>query len=188
MNTYVVLLRGINVGGKNKIPMTQLSRFLEEQGCSHVTTYIQSGNAIVQSKLDAKTLSRAIEKNLPREFKLDSSMVKVLVLTNEQLQRIVDKKPKGFGDQPEKYHSDVIFLMGIGAGEAMQVFEPREGVDKVWPGDLAIYSQRLSAKRTKSRLSKIVGTSAYQSMTIRSWNTTTKLLNLLGEIGRNKGG
>jgi len=187
MNIYVILLRGINVGGKNKIPMTELKLFLEEQGFDNVMTFIQSGNVILQSKLDAKTLSQKIEKSLPRKFKLDSSIIKVLVLTNEQLQMIVDNKPKDFGDQPEKYHSDVIFLIGISADEAIKVFEPREGVDKVWQGDLAIYSQRLSAKRTKSRLSKIVGTPVYQSMTIRSWNTTTKLLKILEEIDTRKG-
>lgn len=187
MNTYVILLRGINVGGKNKIPMAELKLFLEEQGFDHVKTFIQSGNVILQSKLDAKTLGRKIEESLPGKFKLDSSIIKVLVLTPKQLRMIIDNKPKGFGDQPEKYHSDVIFLMGISADEAIKVFNPREGVDQVWPGDMAIYSQRLSAERTKSRLNKIVGTPAYQSMTIRNWNTTTKLLKLLEEIDAGKG-
>ena len=49
-------------------------------------------------------------------------------------------------------------------------------VDEVWPGKGVIYSQRLSAQRTKSRLAKIVGTPAYKSMTIRSWATTLALL------------
>jgi uncharacterized protein (DUF1697 family) len=71
--------------------------------------------------------------------------------------------------------------MGIDATEAMPVSNPREGVDTVWPGDGVIYSQRLSAQWTKSRLNKIVGTPAYQSMTIRNWNTTTKLLKILEE-------
>ena len=63
----------------------------------------------------------------------------------------------------------------------MRVFNPREGVDAVWQGTGVIYSQRLSAERTRSRLSAIVGTPAYQSMTIRNWNTTTKLLAMLRE-------
>jgi uncharacterized protein (DUF1697 family) len=71
--------------------------------------------------------------------------------------------------------------MGIDAKTAMKVFDPRPGVDQVWPGAGVIYSQRLSAQRTKSRLGKIVGTPAYKSMTIRSWSTTTKLLDLLDE-------
>ncbi len=182
MNTYLLLLRGINVGGKNKISMTELKRCLEEEGFSDVRTYIQSGNVLLQSDLDAQTLSRKVEKSLPKRFKLDSSIIKVLALTHDQLRTVVHNKPKGFGDEPEKYHCDAVFLIGIGADEAMKVFSPREGVDRVWPGDLAIYSQRLSSERTRSRLSKIVGTSAYQSMTIRSWNTTTKLLKILDEI------
>jgi uncharacterized protein (DUF1697 family) len=182
MHTYLILLRGINVGGKNKIPMAELKLFLEEQGCTNVTTYIQSGNVILQSNLDAKVLNQKIEENLPKKFKLDSSIIKVLVLTKEELQQIVNKRPTGFGDQPEKYHSDAIFLIGTKAAQAMPVFSPREGVDKVWPGDGVIYSQRLSAQRSKSRLSKIVGTPAYQSMTIRNWNTTTKLLEMLEKV------
>jgi uncharacterized protein (DUF1697 family) len=186
MHTYILLLRGINVGGKNKIPMAELKLFLEEQGYVNVITYIQSGNVILQSELEAKALSQKIEENLPKKFKLDSPIIKTLVLMKEELQQIVDNRPKGFGDQPEKYYSDIIFLIGIKAAQAMHVFSPREGVDKVWPGKGIIYSQRLSAQRTKSRLSKIAGTPAYHSMTIRSWSTTTKLLDLLRKIDSSK--
>jgi uncharacterized protein (DUF1697 family) len=66
--------------------------------------------------------------------------------------------------------------MGIDAAAAMKVFDPRPGFDEVWPGKGVVYSQRLSAQRTKSRLGKIVGTPAYKSMTIRSWATTMALL------------
>ena len=92
---------------------------------------------------------------------------------------MVKRRPKGFGDEPTKYHSDAIFLMGIDAAEAMTVFSPRDGVDTVWPGKGVIYSQRLSAERTRSRLDRIVGTPAYRSMTIRSWQTTLALLDLM---------
>jgi uncharacterized protein (DUF1697 family) len=181
MHTYVILIRGINVGGKNKVPMTGLRNCLEELGCSNVSTYIASGNVIVEADKRPDELQAQIEAALPESFKLDSELIRVLVLTRKQLQAVIDNKPKGFGEQPEKYHSDAIFLMGIDAAQAMPVFDPREGVDNVWPGDGVIYSQRLSAQRTKSRLSKIVGTPVYQSMTIRSWNTTTKLLKILEE-------
>lgn len=69
--------------------------------------------------------------------------------------------------------------MNITMAEAMPVFDPREGVDKIWEGNGVVYSQRLSAQRTKSRLNKAIGTPQYKSMTIRSWNTTTKLLELM---------
>jgi uncharacterized protein (DUF1697 family) len=179
MNTYVLLMRGINVGGKNIVTMTGLKNFLEKLGYSNVLTYIASGNVIMESDKAANAIKSQIEKTLPDSFSLDDEHIKVLVLTRDQLQAVIDNKPKGFGEQPEKYHSDAIFLMGIDSAEAMSVFAPREGVDKVWPGDSVIYSQRLSSLRTKSRLSKIMGTPFYKSMTIRSWNTTTKLLEML---------
>ena len=182
MKTYLLLLRGINVGGKNKIAMAELKRHLEEAGFMNVITYIQSGNVIVQSTLDAAGVCKAVESLLPQKFTLDSELIKILVLTRGQLQAIVDDKPAGFGDHPETYHSDVIFLMGITTSEALPVFKPREGVDTIWTGHVVIYSQRVSALRTKSRLSAIIGTPLYKSMTIRSWNTTIKLLQLLREI------
>ena len=95
---------------------------------------------------------------------------------------MVDEKPKGFGEDPEIYSSDAIFLMDITSKEAMAVFNPREGVDVIWQGKGIIYSQRLSALRSRSRLSKIVGTPAYQSMTIRNWNTTVTLLALIAAL------
>ena len=181
MKAYALLLRGINVGGKNKLPMAGLKSFLEEHGGADVRTYIQSGNAVLRSALDAKTLGASVERSLHKEFTLDSASIRVLVLTKKQLQSIVDDRPKGFGDQPAKYHSDVVFLMGIASGEAMRSFAPREGVDTIWQGSQVIYSQRLSALRTKSRLNRVMATPAYQSMTIRNWNTTTKLLAMLAE-------
>lgn len=180
--TYVILMRGVNVGGKNKVSMSELRVFLGEQGFANVLTYIQSGNIMLQSDLDAETITKKIEDGLPGRFKLDSSIIKVLALTRDQLQAIVDNKPEGFGEQPDKYYSDAIFLMGIDAAQAMPVFDPREGVDTVWPGDGVIYSQRLSALRTKSRLNKIMSSPLYKSMTIRSWSTTTKLLDKLKDM------
>lgn len=182
MKSYVVLLRGINVGGKNKVPMTELKHCLEALGCKSVSTYIQSGNVLVRSGLEAEALGLKIEAALVQNFKLDSAAVKVLILTKDQLQAIVDSKPIGFGEEPERYYDDVIFLMNISAAEAMSVFNPRERVDQVWSGNGVIYSRRLGALRTKSRLSKVTGTLAYQSMTIRTWNTAAKLLELIQEI------
>ncbi|HEX8182450.1 MAG TPA: DUF1697 domain-containing protein [Candidatus Saccharimonadales bacterium] len=179
MKTYALLLRGINVGGKNKIPMADLRICLVQLGCSDVITYIQSGNVVVRSDMDAQQLGPAVETMISNNFKLDSSLIKVLVLDRAQFQHIVDNKPAGFGEQPDVYHSDVVFLINIDAGQAMSVFDPREGVDHVWPGNGVIYSQRVSELRTKSRLGKIIGTSAYRSMTIRNWNTTVKILELM---------
>jgi uncharacterized protein (DUF1697 family) len=187
MNTYTALLRGINVGGKNILPMADLKSCLEALGFAHVSTYIASGNVLLASGKPADEIQARIEAALARTFKLDSELIKVLVLSREQLQAVVDHKPKGFGEQAEKYHSDAIFLMDIEVAQAMPVFNPREGIDRVWPGQGVIYSQRLSAERTKSRLNKIMASPLYKSMTIRSWNTTMKLLDLSRGMDARKG-
>ena len=179
VKTFLILLRGINVGGKNKVAMAELRKCLEGLGFSDVATYIVSGNVILTSDRGADETTALIEAALPKAFQLDSELIRVLALTHDQLQAVVDDRPKGFGDQPEKYHSDVIFLMGIDAAEAMPIFNPREGVDRVWPGKGVVYSQRLSAQRTKSRLSAVMASPLYKSMTIRNWNTTVKLLEML---------
>jgi uncharacterized protein (DUF1697 family) len=170
-----VLLRGINVGGKNKVPMARLRTLLEDLGYTNVATYIASGNVILTSDRSAKAIKREIEAALPGAFRLDSELVAVLVLTRAQVRAVIEGRPKGFGDQPDTFHSDAVFLMGIDAATAMTVFDPRPGVDRVWPGDGVIYSERLSAERTRSRLGRIVGTPPYKSMTIRNWTTTLAL-------------
>ena len=176
MARYVALLRGINVGGKNPVPMAHLRELLSDMGYADVATYIASGNVILSSDHKPDRIKREIEAALPKAFKLHSELIAVLVLTAAQIRAVVADRPKGFGDQPGKYHSDAIFLMGIDATAATEAFDPREGVDKVWPGKGVIYSQRVSAQRTKSRLSKIAVSPHYKSMTIRSWATTLALL------------
>jgi uncharacterized protein (DUF1697 family) len=179
VTSYVVLLRGINVGGRNKVPMAQLRSVLEDLGFSNVSTYIASGNVLLDSDLSAAKVASTIEDALPKAFKLHSELVRIAVLSRTELEAIVKGRPKGFGDEPAKYHSDAILLMGIDADEALAVFSPRDGVDTVWPGAGVIYSQRLSAERTKSRLNRIMTAPAYASMTIRSWQTTLALLELM---------
>ena len=188
VKAFLILLRGINVGGKNKVSMAELKRCLEGLGFLDVSTFIASGNVVLTSDRKADDIAAQIEAALPKAFKLDSELIKVLVLTRDQLQRVVDDRPTGFGDQPDKYHSDAIFLMGIEPAEAMPIFNPREGVDRVWPGNGVVYSERLSAQRTKSRLSSMMTSPLYKSMTIRSWNTTVKLLEILNARGAHEAG
>ena len=185
MSAYIILIRGINVGGKNIVKMEKLRKCLEEEGFTNISTYIASGNVLLTSEKPAAEIKTQVESMLSNKFELDDGYVNVHVLTHDQLQAVVDHKPVGFGDQPEKFHSDVIFLIDLDAAEAMKVFDPREGVDQVWPGDGVIYSQRLTAQFNKSRLSKIIGTAAYKSMTIRNWNTTLKLLEMIRQVNGN---
>ncbi len=179
MNTYVVLLRGVNVGGKNIISMAVLRKELEGLGFENVASYIASGNLIVDSPKSADATKDAVERLLVDKFGVGSDSARALVLTQGDLEAVVKNRPKGFGDEPGKFHSDAVFLIGIKPAAAMKVSSPRDGVDSVSPGPGVVYSQRLSAQRTKSRLNRIVGTPEYRSMTIRNWNTTAKLLELL---------
>jgi uncharacterized protein (DUF1697 family) len=175
---YIALLRGINVGGKNTISMAQLKIACEEIGLKNVRTYINSGNILFESDEPTDKLTKKIQKVLSLKFKLDTELLKVLILSHDRLQKVMNQAPKGFGSEPDKYHSDVIFLIDIDSSDAFKIFNPREGVDKVWQGDMAIYSQRLSELRTKSRLSKIMASPLYKSMTIRTTDTVKKLLSL----------
>ena len=68
LKTYIVLLRGINVGGKNKVPMSELKNCLEELGFSNVSTYIASGNVILESDKHPTAIKARIEKSLPSEI------------------------------------------------------------------------------------------------------------------------
>jgi uncharacterized protein (DUF1697 family) len=179
---YVALLRGINVGGKNKVSMAQLKGIFEEFGFKNVKTYINSGNIIFEDGGNPQKIANQIEASLPKQFKLDSSIIKVLVVRHDHLKKIVSQAPKGFGSEPGKYHSDAVFLIDKTSAEAMKDIETHPEVDKAWAGEGVIYFQRLSALRTKSRLGKVIMKPIYQNMTIRSWNTTTKLLDLMEQI------
>ena len=181
MNVYVILMRGINVGGKNKIPMAELRLRLEELGLESVTPYIQSGNVVLRSELDAASLSAKIEDLLPRRFKLDSSIVRVVALDYRTFKKIVAQAPEDFGEDTAAYRYNVIFFMDSSPTEAMQQIEAREGVDTVWQGDHAVYFRNSVPNASKSRLSRITQRPIYRSITIRNWNTTTKLLELLEE-------
>jgi len=176
---YVALLRGINVGGRNKVPMADLRAAMESGGHTDVSTYIQSGNVLFRSSTRRADLEASIEQVLERHFGFP---IVVVVRSHAQLRSVVERAPAKFGSEPTRYHSDAIFLRApLTPKQVMAITKLREGVDRAWPGTGVVYFQRLSAQRTKSRLSSIVGTPEYANMTIRNWATTTKLLALLDE-------
>ncbi len=179
MHSYVILMRGINVGGKNRVPMLELKQYLEELGFKDVITYIQSGNVILRSPLSAAALAAKIEDMLPKKFKLDSSIVRVVAIEHSDYKKIVAGAPKKFGKDSTAFRYNVLFLMSFSSDEAIKQILTREGVDEVWQGDQAIYFCNSIAEATKSQLGRITQRPVYKSITIRNWNTTTKLLELL---------
>jgi uncharacterized protein (DUF1697 family) len=173
MTSYLALLRGINVGGKNLVKMADLREAVETMGHAEVSTFIQSGNVLFRAPRQKRAqLAERMEAGLSARFGMD---LKVVLLTHAQLTRVVGDAPRGFGGKSHK--CDAIFLRApLTVGRAMAVVETREGVDRVWKGPGMIYFSRLASKASGSRLSRVVAQPEYQNMTIRSWSTTTKLL------------
>jgi uncharacterized protein (DUF1697 family) len=180
MAHHLALLRGINVGGKNLIKMADLKSCFEENGFTEVATYIQSGNVLFQSSESSSAkLTAQIEKMLGGSFDYVASVV---VRSRTQLRKIVDGAPKGFGTQPSRYRYDVLFLKPPLTGrKALKEIPLKEGVDEVYAGPGVLYFSRLDSKASSSRLSRVASMPIYKSMTIRNWNTTTKLREKMDE-------
>jgi len=175
---YLALLRGINVGGNNIIKMTDLKACFENMGFTDVLTYIQSGNVLFRSaEKDQLKLINKTEKGLSERFSYRS---RIVVVTHKQIRNIVDGAPEGFGGDRDQYRYDVIFLKApLTAREAMKNIRIKEGVDQAYTGRHVLYFSRLISKASQSHLTKIIALPMYQNMTIRNWNTTTKLLALM---------
>ena len=192
MATHVALLRGINVGGKNKVPMAELRDVVTSLGHTGVTTYIQSGNVLfTASEDDTAKLAAALEAAIAEAFGVRSPVV---VLSREDLARVLDTNPHPEEPNPKLVH--VVFLNAEppedllariaaaesaaaakgsrdtvrAAGHALFVHTP----DGYGNSDLAQAVFRIisaPAKRKKQDL----------AATARNWATSTKLLSLCEE-------
>ena len=178
MTTYVALLRGINVGGKNLIKMPALKAAFEAEGFGDVSTYIQSGNVLFGSpQKGSKALTERIEAMLAASF---DYIPTVVVRSRAQMRSVVEKAPKGFGTKPDTYRYEVLFLKEpLTAKAALKHVPTNPAVDTAHAGVGVIYHSRLTARATASRLSQIAASPIYPKLTIRNWNTTTKLLSLM---------
>jgi uncharacterized protein (DUF1697 family) len=178
MPRYVALLRGINVGGKNLIRMPALKACFEANGFNDVATYIQSGNVLFDSaETRATGLTERIESMLAEAF---SYRATVVLRNRAQMRGVVAHAPKGFGAEPDTYRYDVIFLkQPLTSKVAMASVPTKPGVDEAHAGSGVLYFSRLTEKATQSRLNKIISSPIYPNVTIRNWNTTTKLASLI---------
>ena len=102
---YVVLLRGINVGGRNAVAMADLRAAFEDAGHAGVRTYIQSGNVLFDAA--SRVDEEGVEAVLERRFGVP---LVVVLRTARQLRAVVEGAPDGFGQRPDEFHSDVVFL------------------------------------------------------------------------------
>jgi uncharacterized protein (DUF1697 family) len=176
--TYLALLRGINVGGKNIIKMADLRSCFEAEGFRDVASYIQSGNVVFRSPSTAlSTLTKRIEKMLAAAFDYEASVV---MRSRKQMRKVVADAPAGFGAKPDTYRYDVIFLKApLTSTAAMEGVPARPGVDESWTGSGVLYFSRRIDQASRSYLSRLASMPVYQRVTVRNWNTTTRLLQLM---------
>ena len=181
VSIYVALLRGINVGGKNMIKMPALKGCLEAAGFEDVTTYIQSGNVLFRASGSGSSLGHQIEKALTKTF--DHYQAWVLVRSRAQMRTVVEKAPKGFGEDPGDYLYDVVFVREpLTPAAAMKKITTNEDVDEVHAGRGVLYFSRVKKLATRSRLNRVASLPIYKDMTIRNWNTTSRLLTMMDEL------
>lgn len=97
MKRYTALLRGINISGKNKVPMAELKQGFEKLNYTEVKTYLNSGNVIFSSdEADTIKLTSQIEKMIKNQFSLD---IPVFVISKEELEDILHHAPDWWGDE-----------------------------------------------------------------------------------------
>jgi uncharacterized protein (DUF1697 family) len=179
MTRYVALLRGINVGGNNLIGMEALAAAFRAAGYDDVRTHLQSGNALFTSASRSGTrLESAIETVLQERF---GTHVPVIVRSRDALMETIEAAPADHGSADLR--SDVYFLKHpLTAAEVMEQMPAlRDGVDSVAPGPGAIYFSRTVAQATKTRITRLYALPVFKRITVRSWRTTTRLLDLLDD-------
>lgn len=163
----IVLLRGINVGGHNKLPMAELTDILVGLGARDVKTYIQSGNAVMQGEISGESIAQAIE--VSKGFKPEVLVIPLAVFTE-----IANANPF---PEAEGKTLHVWYLSGAPAFDAQRADTLMIDTEKYQVVDKAIYLHApdgIGRSKLAASMEKIAGVPA----TARNWNTVTKLLTL----------
>lgn len=177
---YVALLRGINVGGNNKVEMVKLKALFRELGFRNVTSYINSGNIIFEdgSKTQIE-LEQLIESSMHKNIGFE---VKVLVRDRNNILSITKTLPSTWAND-QSMKCDVMFLWpNVDKANILDQLPVNPGVDEVkyTNGTILWHIDRKNA--TKSGAQKLVGTDLYKNMTIRNVNTVRKIALLMKTI------
>ena len=174
----VALLRGINVGGNNKVDMKKLKAAFESLGYTNVVTYINSGNIIFEESSKGKdVLAAEIEDAIKSDFQLD---IKVLVKSFEDIRLVCNQLPDTWVKN-EVMRTDVMFLWDdFDSPEILQQIKinPVDNV-KYTPGSVLWNVE--NKDYTKSSISKLSGTEIFRNMTVRNVNTVRKLYQIMGK-------
>ena len=174
----IVLLRGINIGPRNRLAMPALREALADAGFGGVRTYVQSGNVVLDSKAKPDKLAKTCERLIADTFDLD---IAVVVRTRDELAEVVERNPLGdVADDPKRYQ--VTFLSEALDDDAVSGL-----------ADLAADDERLAAigrevyawhpgGAARSKLwAKLAGKGLGVTATARNWTTVTTLLGMADE-------
>lgn len=170
MTRYIVLLRGINVSGKNKLPMQDLRELLSELRYENVQTYIQSGNIILDSEKEKSVLEKEIKEGIKSKFGYD---VPVIARTVKGIETAIQGNP--YPVDNEKVVA-VIFLSDVTTKTDLEINRAEEDQFTILKDVVYIYCPNGfgRSKLTINVFEKKLEVSA----TSRNWRTTKKLLEL----------
>jgi uncharacterized protein (DUF1697 family) len=170
---YAALLRGINVGGNNKVPMKVVVQLFESAGFTNVSTYINSGNIFFESDVNHKVeITSTILELFNKEFKFE---IPTLIKTHKELTSVATAIPSDWtNDDTQK--TDIAYLFPeADKPEIMdQLPFDHDFIDVLYtPGALIWNLNR--ENYAKSKLNKIIGSKLYRQMTVRNVNTARRL-------------
>ena len=192
MASHVALLRGINVGGRNKVPMVDLREVVTSLGHTGVTTYIQSGNVLFSTaETDTAKLAGALEAAISERFGIWASVV---VMSRDELAEVLAGNP--YPDEPNPKLVHVVFLNAepprdlldriAGAASAAAAKGSRDTIQAAGPALFLHTPDGFGTSELAQALFRIIGAPARQQKpdlagTARNWATATKLLALCEE-------
>jgi uncharacterized protein (DUF1697 family) len=178
MPRQIALLRGINLGARNRVSMPELRQLLEGLGHEDVRTLLQSGNVVLTCDEKGEPLERALEKAIAGELGVES---RVVVRTVRELAGVVDRNPfAGVADDPKRYQ--VSFLSAKPKAAVVRALEAAD----VAPEQVAVSGREIYAWHPdgiqRSPLAKLLTDEKLGvTATARNWSTVTKLLELARE-------
>ncbi len=177
---FLTLLRGINVGGKNVIPMKDLKQCFEDAGCSDVVTYIQSGNILFRASGSAKSLTETIESALSERFDYSARAV---VIPHTKYKSAVKAAPAEWGNNSDQKHNALFTLAGVTPSRVLaKLPEPKPDIEQVSTGPGVIFWSASTQYISRTTMMKLAKAPEYQELTVRNHNTVLKLLDLFETI------
>ena len=170
MNKYIVLLRGINVSGKNKLPMADLRELFSELGYQNVQTYIQSGNIIIDSKENKEEVIKKIHKKINDQYGYD---VPVIIRTISELKKTIERLPYSLEQGKSIYFT---FLDRVPAEKDI-VIHAYDSDEYKLMGDV-VYLSCLGGYGNSKLTNNVFEKKLKVTATTRNYRTTMKLLEL----------